>query len=152
MFLFRFDMVPVEDINIIDSTIYQSDHTIHVSDEILLVAEIVPQNATNQEVTWSSSNPDIVSVIDGKFQVNGIGEVTLTCSAYGDISKSIDIHIVDDAVVAVAVDTADVADAGSDSTANNWIFNAYLIVATCVVVVGGIIIGIMIYMIKKKNK
>lgn len=91
----QIDIIPVEKVTIVDSTNYRSSNTIDISDEIVLSAEIMPDNATHQEVTWSSSDPNIVSIVDGKFQVKGKGNVTITCSAYGDVTSSIDIVVQD---------------------------------------------------------
>lgn len=45
--------------------------------QITLVATISPANATNKKVTWSSSNPDVASVVDGKVHAHKAGKATI---------------------------------------------------------------------------
>ena len=47
-------------------------------DETTLVATITPDNATNKNVSWSSSNPAVVSVKDGKVTAVSKGDATIT--------------------------------------------------------------------------
>lgn len=53
----------------------KSDLTMRLGDEYQLIAAVMPENATNQEVVWSSLNPEIVSVSS-----SGL----LTAKAYGE--------------------------------------------------------------------
>ncbi|MBR5725094.1 MAG: Ig-like domain-containing protein [Bacteroidales bacterium] len=53
----------------------KSDLTMRLGDEFQLIATVMPENATNQEVVWSSLNPEIVSVSS-----SGL----LTAKAYGE--------------------------------------------------------------------
>ncbi|MBP3656613.1 MAG: Ig-like domain-containing protein [Clostridia bacterium] len=40
---------------------------------------ILPRNATNKTLKWTSSNPDVASVDGGKITANAIGTCTVTC-------------------------------------------------------------------------
>jgi len=51
-----------------------------VGDEFTLVATIVPENATDKTVQWSSSNPEVASVADGK--VSAVKEGSAKIVAY----------------------------------------------------------------------
>ena len=66
--------IPVEDI-----TISVSEDSVEVGDMIQLKATIIPSDATNRELVWSSSDPSIATV-DSKGVVRGIknGKVTIT--------------------------------------------------------------------------
>lgn len=84
---------PCESIDIIDLTEYIFSNVIDISDEILLDAKIIPDNATYQDVTWESSNPEIVSINNG-FKVNSTGNVILTCVGNDGIVSSVEITII----------------------------------------------------------
>lgn len=88
------DMIPVKSVSIKDSTEYIYPNIIDKRGEIVLTPEIKPYNATYQEVKWESSNNNIISIINNKFAINGSGKVTLYCIAYGDITDSIEITVV----------------------------------------------------------
>ena len=50
-----------------------------IGSSLSLIASVLPNNADNQNVTWSSSNEDIVSVDEnGKITGNALGEATVT--------------------------------------------------------------------------
>ncbi|MDE6980366.1 MAG: Ig-like domain-containing protein, partial [Lachnospiraceae bacterium] len=81
----KVDIIPVKDIEIMDETSYLSSNTIDKATEILLSAKVSPDNATYQDVEWSSSDERVLSVEHGHFVVHGTGEVTLTCRAHGGV-------------------------------------------------------------------
>ena len=45
-----------------------------------LVATVLPSNASNKEVTWSSSNTSVATVYNGSVTPVGVGNVTITVS------------------------------------------------------------------------
>ena len=47
-------------------------------EEITLTATVKPDNATNKSVTWSSSDPSVAEVVDGKVAALAPGSVTIT--------------------------------------------------------------------------
>ena len=61
-----------------------------------LIATVGPQDATDKTVTWTSSNPAIVSV-DGNGQIKAIslGNATVTAKA-GDVSATCEIKVTND--------------------------------------------------------
>ncbi len=54
---------------------------IEVGDFVLLVPEFTPDDATNKEVSWESSNTAIADVVDGKVTGKSVGtaDITVTC-------------------------------------------------------------------------
>ena len=52
--------------------------TLEVGDEATLIATITPTNATNKEKTWSTTNKNVATVIDGKVKALKAGTVTIT--------------------------------------------------------------------------
>lgn len=99
--LVQVDIIPVENIEIKDSTEYITSNIIDKSDEILLTTEIIPNNATYQNVIWESSNNDIIAVKDGNFIVNGTGTAILTCSSHNGVIKSVEIVVVDKGLIEI---------------------------------------------------
>lgn len=49
----------------------------------LLTATVLPENATDKTVTWSTSNEKVATVKDGKVTAADVGEATITASAGG---------------------------------------------------------------------
>ena len=54
-----------------------------VGEEVLLTATVVPDNATDKTVTWSSSDDALATVVDGKVALLKAGEVTIKAVAGG---------------------------------------------------------------------
>ena len=54
--------------------------SLHKGDSYTLTATVLPENATNPSVSWTSSNPDIVSVADGILTANALGSAVITVS------------------------------------------------------------------------
>lgn len=99
----KVDIIPVENIVIEDATQYMFSNVLDKSGEIRLMVEIRPHNATYQDVVWSSSDEDVVSVKDSNFSINGTGKVTLSCTSHGDIVNSIDIQIINKDSIALVI-------------------------------------------------
>ena len=97
----RVEIIPVDGVEIIDSTDYLFSNVIDKSSEISLAVEISPSDATYQNIEWTSSQEDIVEVKDDEFIVQGVGKVTLTCLAQGGITNSIEIIVIDKIVAII---------------------------------------------------
>lgn len=88
------DIIPVKEVDIIDSNEYIFSNVIDISDEIKLSSVIEPKNATYKDVKWKSSNPDVVTIEDNKFIVKDSGKVVLTCCTHEDVTNSIEITVI----------------------------------------------------------
>ncbi len=62
--------------------------TLEQGNEETLTATISPSDATNQGVTWSSSDATVASVADGKVTALAVGTATITATADGDNTKT----------------------------------------------------------------
>ena len=63
-------------------------------DEAALTATINPSNATNKNVTWSSSNTEVATVTEGKVSAIKIGKATITVTtADGNKTASCEITV-----------------------------------------------------------
>ncbi|MBO5553065.1 MAG: Ig-like domain-containing protein [Paludibacteraceae bacterium] len=61
--------------------------TLTVDDEETLTATVSPDNASNKNVTWESSNEDVATVVDGLVTAVGAGDATITCKSVADDTK-----------------------------------------------------------------
>ena len=64
---------------------------------------IEPGNATFEKVEWTTSNSDIIDVVNNNFVIKGTGKVTLTAGTYDNISSSITLNVFDVSDIYLAV-------------------------------------------------
>lgn len=67
-------------INVTGINLNMQTNTLNIGDEFTLEAEVLPENATNKNVIWSTSDENIATV-DSNGKVKGIGEGTATITA-----------------------------------------------------------------------
>ncbi len=66
-------------IAVTDVQLNETSKTIQIDDEFTLTATVLPDNATNKAIDWSSDNPAIATVDEnGKVKGVAIGEATIT--------------------------------------------------------------------------
>lgn len=80
-----------EDISLFDKSeeipatgvdIRQDDTVVSVGDYFQLDADVAPGTVSNRNVTWKSSNPEIMEVLDsGLVKIKGVGSATFTATA-----------------------------------------------------------------------
>ena len=80
------------DIPVTGVVITPAEATLNVNETIYLIANILPENATNKKITWSSSDSSIVSVtsdgvVTGKFP--GVAEIKATSEDGNIVGSSI---------------------------------------------------------------
>ena len=64
-------------------TLSQSSVTLDIGGTVTLTATVAPSNATDNTVTWSSSNTSVATVNGGKVTAVAEGSATITASAGG---------------------------------------------------------------------
>ena len=64
-------------------TISKTALNLMVGDSAALTAQVYPDNAADQNVTWSSSDPSVASVTNGTVRAVGIGTATISAQAGG---------------------------------------------------------------------
>ena len=57
--------------------------TLYTNEEFRLTATVLPENATEKNVTWTSSNPGVASVSDGQIYAESVGQADITATADG---------------------------------------------------------------------
>lgn len=65
-------------VNVSSVSLNKSSVTMFLNESVTLTAIISPSNATNKNVTWSSSNKAVVTVKNGVVSAVGIGKATVT--------------------------------------------------------------------------
>ena len=114
-------VVPVESV-----TIKGQQPVVHGGASFQLTAEVLPNNATNKIVTWSSSHPDYISVdTQGNVTIKGYTAETITITATSTADKtktaSWKFNIEKATVTAISVTPADMTltlNDGSEVSAN----------------------------------
>lgn len=81
-------IVPVTSISL-----RETSKSLYVGDEFTLVATIEPADATNQYVTWLSSDESIATVNDGLVSALDVGTVNITCISKGNSSIAASCHV-----------------------------------------------------------
>lgn len=62
------------DVPVSGVTLSETEYELEVGDSYTLVATISPDNATNKNMTWTSSNPSIVSVVETSGVITALAE------------------------------------------------------------------------------
>lgn len=65
-----------------------------VGEELTLTASILPDNANNKSVNWTSDNTDVATVVDGVITAVSPGECNITCASTDGSNVSAVCHIV----------------------------------------------------------
>ena len=61
-----------------DITISESEKTVSVDDVFTLTADVLPADAYNKDVIWSSSDEEVLTVVNGEVTAHKTGEATIT--------------------------------------------------------------------------
>ncbi len=75
-------------------TLNQTSASLKVGETVSLIATVLPANATDKTVTWSSSNPAVATVdANGKVTAIALGNTTITAKC-GSVSASCSVTVV----------------------------------------------------------
>lgn len=88
---------PVTDIEIDTEELdtFLSKYYMDCDETLWINANVLPENATYQNIEWQSSDEKIVKIADNQFEILGTGNVTLTAIASDNVQREIEISIVD---------------------------------------------------------
>ena len=73
----------VKPIAVTEITLDETSGVLVVGNDLTLTATILPANATNKTLTWTSSDNEIADVDDGVVNANKVGTVTITAAKDG---------------------------------------------------------------------
>ena len=106
---------PIEVVHVSSIALSNKTLSLEVGATKSLIATILPENASNKNYSWSSSNPSIVSVEQGRLSALEVGEVTITVTTE-------DMGLTDTCVVTVTKSDDPVVDPIME---NKYLLNPY---------------------------
>ena len=92
-------------------TLDKTELTVNQGETATLVATVLPENATDKTVTWSSNNESVATVADGIVTAVGAGSAKITAEA-GDKTATCDITVVGANVPATGITVTSPAHSG----------------------------------------
>ena len=89
---------------------------IEVGEEFTITVKVLPDNATNKNVRYSSSNSSVATIKDGKVTGVSAGTATITVTASGDtkVTKSFDVKVNGEEPI-VEIDPTDIQITGNNT-------------------------------------
>lgn len=81
--------IPVESISLDQSAL-----TLNIGDEQIITATVLPANATNKKVTWTSDNSEVASVVNGRVRAVAAGKATISATA-GEQTATCEVTVKD---------------------------------------------------------
>ena len=78
----------VDEVKVTGITLNQTSKTMTIGEIFSLSETVAPSNATNPKISWSSSNPSIASVENGKVTAKGKGTATITVTSEDGSKKT----------------------------------------------------------------
>ena len=96
--------VIVKEIAVTKVTLSETTATMTIGGELELTATIEPKNATDQRLTWSSSDTGVATVdSNGKVTAKAAGTATITATAASGITAACEITVSDEVIEVTAV-------------------------------------------------
>lgn len=86
---------PITNIEVKSVNTSKTTVNLYEGDSELISASVSPSNATNKNITWSSSNSSIATVSNGKITGIKVGTTTIKATADNGVSKSITVVVKD---------------------------------------------------------
>lgn len=80
--------VPVPTVAVTQVNISAQTLTLTVDETETLTAQVLPENATDKSITWSSDNENVATVENGLVTAVGAGSATITATASNNVSAS----------------------------------------------------------------
>jgi len=97
-------VVPVSEISVNSN---QTDVSLAIGSSYQLQAKVLPENATDKKITYTSHNPAVASVNEeGVITALGAGSAKITITASNDISKEINVTVTAVSVTDIVFDPA----------------------------------------------
>jgi uncharacterized protein YjdB len=96
------DTVPVESISL-DTT----HLTLVVGDGYAFFVTVLPQNATDKSLNWTTSNPNIAAVQNGKVAAIAVGTATITATSKNGKTAICEIEVIPD-VKSIEIDASSI--------------------------------------------
>lgn len=134
--------VTVKPIPVTEIKVSESEINLKVDESATLTATVLPEEATNKEVEWTSENEEVVTVENGVITAIAQGSAKVICSSKDGIKAEVNIVVEEPETVEVSASDDDAGDASTTSDSD-----ALLGLATI-----GAMVGIPVYIHNKKKK
>ena len=134
--------VTVKPIPVTEIKISESDINLKVDESATLTATVLPEEATDKTVEWTSENTEIVAVENGVITAIAPGSAKVICSSKDGIKSEVNVVVEEPETVEVSASDDDAGDASTTSDSD-----AVLGLATI-----GAMVGIPVYIHNKKKK
>ncbi len=86
--------VTVKERTVTGITLDESELSMRKGEKVTLKATIAPENATNKEVTWTSSDPEVASVKNGEITALTAGNTTITATASNGMTAECEVTVI----------------------------------------------------------
>ena len=147
--------IPVTEINLSESEI-----NLKVDESITLTATVVPEDATDKTVEWTSENEEIVTVQDGVIKAIAPGSVKVICSSKDGIKAEVNVIVEEpevEEVIATSVEEENSNNIAEKEPVNEEKEDVQKVETTPFGTAGGFIalaglVGLPIWGIKSRNK
>ena len=98
------------DVPVTGVTIFPTSLSLAIGGVSILIAEVLPSNASNTKVTWSSSDTSIATVSGGLVTAKALGHATITVTTQeGGFTATCEVTVGDGAVTGVSLSKSSVA-------------------------------------------
>lgn len=81
------------EIDVSSISLSETEITMLVGDTKIIGVSIVPNNATNKSIRWTSSNSDVVSADNGRITAKGFGTSIVTVTSNNGIKSSLSVTV-----------------------------------------------------------
>ncbi len=134
--------------------ITSDDITLEVGKTYSLSVTLLPEDATDKLVTWSSSDPETASVNNsGVVTAKKAGKVTITATTHNGKTDSIDLTVKNEELpISNNLDKTTRQSKLDSSPNNNHVYEENKKGNPVDIVIGVIIIGIIVYIISKRKR
>lgn len=138
--------VTVNPIKVSEIKVNESEVNLKVGDSVTLTAEVLPEDATDKTVEWSSENPEIVTVENGVIKAIASGTTKVICQSKDGVKSEVSVTVEKEEIteeentVEVVASVDDETTSGDDSDAVGGAITL------------GAMVGIPAYIYNKKKK
>lgn len=136
--------VTVNPIKVTEINVSEKDVNLKVDETVSLSITVLPENATDKTVAWSSENEEIAIVDNGVITALKTGETKIFCESKDGIKSEVNVVVEEGETVEVVAITDENNEEGTTTSSDS----DALLGAACL----GIMIGIPVYIGKRKKK
>lgn len=132
----------VNPIKVIEIKLSENDINLKVDERATLTATVLPEDATDKEVEWTSENEEIATVEAGVITAITPGNVKVICSSKDGIKAEVNVLVEELETVEVSASTDDAGDTTTTTDSDGLLGLATI----------GAMVGIPVYIHNKKKK